>query len=183
MTSQTRSRHHRNVRVAVVGIVTAGLLAGFGSPVALADPGTTSPATPTTAAASDSGVPQFTSADQMLAFIDQNYDTGAGGGELSNLIKSVMKLRAAGYKPSKTNVAAITQALNYRPNQKPLIDALTETLAYQSKIKAQSDLLQQAQAAKNPNSAVMGAGQMPGDGNPAMGGEAPAAPPAAPITP
>lgn len=186
MTLQTRSRRHRSVRFAVVGAVTAGLLAGFGAPSALADPGTTSSATPTTAAASDSGVPQFTSADQMLAFIDQNYDTGAGGGELSNLIKSVMKLRAAGFKPSKTNVAAITQALNYRPNQKPLIDALTDTLAYQQRIKAQSDLLEQAQAAKNANNAVMGAGEMPGDSNPAMGGEAPAAPaapPAAPITP
>ena len=185
MTSQTRSRRHRSVRFAVVGAVTAGLLAGFGAPMALADPGTTSPATPTTAAASDSGVPEFKSADDLLAFIDQNYDTGSGGGQLSNLIKSVMKLRAAGFKPTKANVAAITQALNYRPNQKPLIDALTETLAYQQKIKAQSDLLQQAQSAKNANSAVMGAGEMPGDSNPIMGGgqPAPAAPPAAPITP
>ena len=170
MTSQARSRRHRGVRVAVVGAVTAGLLAGFGAPMALADPGTTSPATPTTAAASDSGVPEFKSADDLLAFIDQNYDTGSGGGQLSNLIKSVMKLRAAGFKPTKANVAAITQALNYRPNQKPLIDALTDTLA---------------QAAMNGNSAVMGAGEMPGDSNPIMGGgqPAPAAPPAAPITP
>ena len=183
MTSQTRIHRHRSVTIAVVGAVTAGLLAGFGSPVALADPGTTSPATPTATAASDSGVPQFKSADELLAFIDNEYDMGAGGGQLSNLIKQVMKYRAAGFKPSKANVAAITQALNYRPNQKPLIDALNDTLAYQSKIKAQSDLLQQAQAARNPNSAVMGAGQMPSDGNPVTGGGAPAAPPAAPITP
>jgi len=103
--------------------------------------------------------------------------------QLSNLIKQVMKYRAAGFKPSKANVAAIIQALNYRPNKKPLIDALNDTLAYQSKINAQSDLLQQAQAAKNPNNAVMGAGQMPSDGNPVIGGGQPAAPPAAPITP
>lgn len=183
MTTQTRSRWRRNVRGAVVGAVTAGLVAGFGSQVALADP-TTAPATPTTsAAASDSGVPQFKSADELLLFIDQEYDQGAGGGQLSNLIKSVMKLRAAGFKPSKANVAAIIQALNYRPNQKPLIDALSDTLAYQQKIKAQSDLLQQAQAAQNANSAVMGAGQMPGDSNPNFGGAPPAAPPAAPVTP
>ena len=174
MTSQTRIHRHRSVTIAVVGAVAAGLLAGFGSPAALADPGTTS----------DSGVPQFKSADELLAFIDQEYDMGAGGGQLSNLIKQVMKYRAAGFKPSKANVAAITQALNYRPNQKPLIDALNDTLAYQSKIKAQSDLLQQAQAAKNPNSAVMGAGQMPSDGNPVIGGApVPAAPPATVITP
>ncbi|MCI4675568.1 hypothetical protein [Candidatus Mycolicibacterium alkanivorans] len=163
--------------------MTAGLVAGFGSQVALADPGTTSPATPTAAAASDSGMPQFKSADELLAYIDQEYDMGAGGGQLSNLIKSVMKLRAAGFKPSKANVAAIIQALNYRPNQKPLIDALSDTLAYQQKIKAQSDLLQQARAAQNNNSAVMGAGQMPGDSNPGFGGGQQSAPPAAPITP
>jgi hypothetical protein len=182
MTTQTRSRWRRSVRGAVIGAVTAGLLAGFGSPVALADPGTTSPATPTTAA-SDSGVPQFKSADELLLFIDQEYDMGAGGGQLSNLIKSVMKFRAAGFKPSKANVAAIIDALDYRPNQKPLIDALSDTLAYQQKIKAQSDLLQQAQAAQNNNSAVMGAGQMPGDSNPGMGGGQQAAPPATVITP
>ena len=184
MTSQTRIHRHRSVKVAVVGAVTAGLLAGFGSSAALADPATTSPAAPTTAAASDSGVPQFKSADELLAFIDQEYDMGAGGGQLSNLIKQVMKYRAAGFKPSKANVAEIVQALNYRPNQKPLIDALNDTLAYQSKIKAQSDLLQQAQAAKNPNNAVMGAGQMPSDGNPVIGGApVPAAPPPTVITP
>ena len=83
-----------------------------------------------------------------------------------------------------TRIQEIVQALNYRPNQKPLIEALNDTLAYQSKIKAQSDLLQQAQASKNANSAVMGAGQMPSDGNPVIGGApVPAAPPPAVITP
>ncbi len=129
-------------------------------------------------------MPQFKSADELLLFIDEEYDMGAGGGQLSNLIKQVMKYRAAGYKPSKANVAEITQALNYRPNQKPLIDALNDTLAYQAKIKAQSDLLQQAQAAQNNSSAVMGAGQMPGDSNPVIGGApVPAAPPATVTTP
>lgn len=183
MTTQTQSRWRRSVRGTVIGAVAAGLVAGFGSPAAFADPGSTTPATPTTAA-SDSGVPQFKSADELLLFIDQEYDMGAGGGQLSNLIKSVMKFRAAGFKPSKANVAEITQALEYRPNQKPLIDALNDTLAYQQKIKAQSDLLQQAQAAQNANSAVMGAGQMPGDSNPVIGGApVPAAPPATVITP
>ena len=184
MTSQTRSHRHRSVKFAVVGAVTAGLLAGFGPSAALAEPGTTSPATPTTAAASDSGVPQFKSADELLLFIDQEYNVGAGGGQLSNLIKQVMKFRAAGFKPAKANVEEIIQALEYRPNQKPLIEALSDTLAYQQKIKAQSDLLQQAQAAQGANSAVMGAGQMPGDSNPVIGGApVPVAPPATVITP
>ena len=125
MTSQTRIHRHRSVKVAVVGAVTAGLLAGFGSS-----------ATPTTAAASDSGVPQFKSADELLAFIDDQYDMGAGGGQLSNLIKQVMKYRAAGFKPSKANVAEIVQALNYRPNQKPLIDALNDTRNLEQAIRS-----------------------------------------------
>ena len=132
----------------------------------------------------NSDTPQFTSAEQLLMFIDNEYDTGAGGGQLSNLIKKVMKLRAAGYKPSKANVAAIQQALDYRPNQKPLVEALSDTLGYQQKIYAQNQLLQQAQAAQNANSAVMGAGQMPSDGNPAAipwpGGGQPAQQPVAP---
>jgi len=167
MTSQTAIRHWRRIiRGAAIGALAAGLAVGIGSPEALADPGATAPVTPSATATSDT--PQFASADQLLAFIDSEYDMGAGGGELSNLIKAVMKLRAQGFKPSKANVAAIQQALDYRPNQKPLIDALQDTLAYQQKIKAQTELLQQAQAAQNPNSAVMGAGQMPSDGQPGM---------------
>ena len=171
MTAQTVTRHWRRaVRGTAIGALTAGLLAGFGSVQALADPGTTTPATPSATASSDSGVPQFQSADQMLLFIDQEYDQGASGGQMSNLIKQVMKLRAQGIKPSRTNIAEIQNALQYRPNQKP-----QNTLGYQQKIYAQLQILQQAQQAQQ-NNAVMGAGQMPSDGNPAIGGSAPAAP-------
>jgi hypothetical protein len=172
MTTQTVSRHWRRaVRGTAIGALAAGLLVAVGTPQALADPSTT-PATPS----SDNGVPQFQSADQLIAFIDQEYDQGAGGGQLSNLIKQVMKLRAQGIKPSRTNIAEIQNALQYRPNQKPLIQALQDTLGYQQKIYAQMQILQQAQSAQNANSAVMGAGQMPSDGNPAIGGSAPANP-------
>jgi hypothetical protein len=171
MTTQTVSCHWRRaVRGTAIGALTAGLLVGVGTQQALADP-TTAPATPS----SDSGVPQFQTADQMLAFIDQNYDMGAGGGQLSNLIKSVLKLRAQGIKPSKANIAEIQNALQYRPNQKPLIQALQDTLGYQQKIYAQMQILQQAQQ-RQQNNAVMGGGQMPSDGNPAIGGSAPANP-------
>ncbi|TGD86228.1 hypothetical protein BayCH28_17630 [Mycolicibacterium sp. CH28] len=180
MTAQTVTRHWRRaVRGTTIGALTAGLLVGFGSVQALADPGTTTPATPSATANSDSGLPQFQSADQLLMFIDQEYDQGASGGQLSNLIKQVMKLRAQGIKPSRTNIAEIQNALNYRPNQKPLIDALLDTLAYQNRIYAQMQILQQAQQ-RQQNNAVMGAGQMPSDGNPAIGGSAPVAPVAPP---
>lgn len=169
MTQQSvTSRRIRGVQGLAVGVVTAALIAGFGSATALAEPSSTAPATPT--ASADSGVPQFKSADELLLYIDQEYDQGAGGGQLSNLIKSVMKLRAQGFKPSKANVAEIMDALNYRPNQKPLIEALSNTLGYQQKIQAQTALLQQAQQAQQ-NNAVMGAGQMPSDGNPNIPGQ------------
>jgi hypothetical protein len=177
MSTQTASRHWRRaVRGTAIGALTAGLLVGVGTQQALADPSTApspSPATP----AADNGVPQFQSAEQLLAFIDQNYDQGAGGGQLSNLIKNVMKLRAQGIKPSRTNIAEIQNALQYRPNQKPLIQALQNTLGYQQKVFAQMQLLQQAQE-RQQNNAVMGAGQMPSDGAPTIGGNnAPAAAP------
>lgn len=178
MTTQTVSRHWRRaVRGTAIGAVTAGLLIAVGTQQALADP-TAAPATPS---ADSNGIPQFQSADQLLLFIDQEYDQGSGGGQLSNLIKQVMKLRAQGIKPSRTNIADIQNALQYRPNQKPLIEALQNTLGYQQKIFAQMQLLQQAQQ-RQQNNAVMGAGQMPSDGAPTIGGNtapvggAPAAP-------
>ena len=166
MPTQTVSRHWRRaVRGTAIGALTAGLLVAVGTQSALADP-TTTPATPS---ADSNGVPQFQSAEQLLAYIDQEYDMGAGGGQMSNLIKQVMKLRAQGIKPSRTNIAEIQNALQYRPNQKPLIAALQNTVGYQQKIFAQMALLQQAQE-RQQNNAVMGAGQMPSDGAPTIGG-------------
>ena len=122
--------------------------------------------------------------DQVLLYLNEEYNTGSGGGQVSNLIKAVMKMRVAGYRPSKQNAEDLVAALDKRPNQKPLIAALNETLGYQQKIKAQNEMLQQAAAAKNgQNSAVMGAGQMPSDGAPAAPAPAPAPAPVAPPAP
>jgi hypothetical protein len=104
-------------------------------------------------------------ADVLDELADQ-YSVGTGGGQLSNLLKVSLKLRALGYKPSKAYYDEITAAMDYRPNQNPLINALKDTIAYQAKIKAQTEMLQKAQSQQNANSAVMGAGQMPSDGNP-----------------
>ena len=121
-------------------------------------------------------------ADVLDDLADQ-YAVGSGGGQLSNLLKLSLKLRSMGFKPSKANLAEITEAMEYRPNQNPLIEALKDTIAYQQKIKAQMEILQQYQQNQNAaNSAVMGAGQMPADSNPAQLPGAPqggAVPPAA----
>ena len=143
----------RAVKGAVAsGAMAIGLLMGAGAPAALADPATPSTETET---------PPVMTADEALAIIDKDYDTGAGGGQVSNLIHDVMKLRALGFKPSNANKEAITKALDYRPNQAPLIQALQETLAYQRKMQA----LQQN--ANNPSQPVLGIGQPPpGMGSP-----------------
>ncbi len=102
----------------------------------------------------------------VLDDLAQEYSIGAGAGQLANLLKASLQLRQQGFRPSKASYQAITNALDYRPNQKPLIEALSNAVSYQQKIKAQTAMISQGQ---NANSAVMGAGQMPGDSRPATG--------------
>lgn len=183
--------------VAVAGLCTGLALspAAHGEPAPSPTPSPTSStsggaqaaSTPTetstgsAAAASGSGstaVPAAASGD-VLDQLAEEYAVGSGGGQLSNLLKMSLKLRAMGFKPSKANLAEIAQAMDYRPNQIPLIEALKDAIAYQQKIRAQMEILQQYQQ-RQGNSAVMGAGQMPGDSNPA---NIPGAPPAAAAAP
>jgi hypothetical protein len=123
-------------RAVAGGAVTAVLISGFGVATAFACTGAdcekNDPATPN----AEPAAPPPMTADQVLMIIDQDYDTGAGGGQLSGLIHSVLKLRAQGFKPSKGNTDAIVKALDYRPNQEPLIEALKDTLSYQRKMQA-----------------------------------------------
>ena len=145
-----------------VGMLATGMV--FGSAAgALADPATSPTPTPVGAAA-----PASTASGDILDQLAEEYAVGSGGGQLSNLLKTSLKLRAMGFKPSKANLEELQQAMTYRPNQNPLINALKDTIAYQAKLKGQLEILQQAQAGQNANSAVMGAGQMPGASNPAQ---------------
>jgi len=166
MTLQTRKNRLGWRRIVTGGLagsaVVAGIMAGFGAPTAMADP-----ADPT-----QTDTPPVMTADEALAIIDRDYDTGAGGGQLSTLIHDVLKLRALGFKPSNVNKEAITKALDYRPNQAPLIEALKETLAYQRKMQA---LQQNAVSGQQPGY-NMGIGQPP----PGMG---PTQPPGVPPGP
>ena len=165
-----------------VGLLTIGMV--FGSAAgALADPTASPTPTPVGAAAPTSApgtaqgaagtataqdVATAQASGDILDQLAEEYAVGSGGGQLSNLLKISLKLRAMGFKPSKSNLAELQQAMTYRPNQNPLINALKDTIAYQSKLKGQLEILQQAQAGQNANSAVMGAGQMPGASNPAQ---------------
>lgn len=122
----TRSGWRRAfVGAMATGALTAGLLTGLGSAPAWADP-------TTEAATSDDATPApAMTADEALAIVASDYDTGAGGGQLSTLIHKVMKLRQQGYYPSNSNKQAIVDALDKRPNQAPLVKALESTLAFQ----------------------------------------------------
>jgi hypothetical protein len=159
-----------NLRRVVTGAVASsamavGLLVGFGAPTALADPADPTPTQPE--------ISPDMSADAALAIIYKEYDVGAGGGQLSTLIHDVMKLRSLGFKASNTNRQEIAKALDYRPNQAPLIAALKNTLAYQRKLQAQT---QNAASSNQQPGFNMGVGQPP----PGMG---PALPPGVPTDP
>ena len=133
MTSQ--SSGNVSWRRAVFGAVAGGVLAAglvMSSAPALADPAT--PSTEADAPASDAPV-QMT-ADQALAIIASDYDLGAGGGQISTLIHKIMSLRSQGYYASESNRKAIVAALEKRPNQAPLVEALESTLSFQLRNKA-----------------------------------------------
>ena len=115
------------------GAVAGALIVGIGAPTALAVPGDAD--TTTTDAPTMTG-------DQALAIIQQDYDLGAGGGQLSNFVHEVLVLRNLGFRPSKANQTAIVEALDKRPNQAPLLEALKATVAYQRRIQAQAEAQQ-----------------------------------------
>lgn len=163
--NSTNTRWRRATTGAVAsGALVAGMLAGM--PSALAEPvspvtpgGAASPTTP--AEAAPGSEPGTMTADEALVIIQNDYDLGAGGGKLSNLIHSVLKLRSQGFYPSKGNVMAIQDALGKRPNQAPLITALEQTLSYQRRAQ-QRGMMQQSQSPTQ-----FGIGQIPpGSGQP-----------------
>ncbi|OLP03375.1 hypothetical protein BVU76_04475 [Mycolicibacterium porcinum] len=140
------------------GALAVGLLVGAGAPMAAADP--VAPAQPTPAADAPAA-PQMT-ADEALSIVAKDYDTGEGGGQISTLIHDILKLRQQGYKPSNANREAITEALDKRPNQVPLINALKSTLSYQRKLQAQAQAQIPKQGVVNPGIAPIPGGGQPG---------------------
>jgi hypothetical protein len=141
MTSQT-SRNTGWRRAAVGAVASAALAAGLMAGIGLANAEPVAPADPTTG----TDAPPPMTADQVLAIITTEYDTGAGGGQLSNLVHQVMKLRSQGFYPSKGNQQDIVAALDERPNQAPLIAALQNTLAFQNRNKMRGQAQQPAPA-------------------------------------
>lgn len=134
MSSQSRRR------TAAVAVAAAALAGALSVPTAAAQPAQpTQPAPPSpTASAGAQDAPRRVNADQLLMAISQEYQTGSGGGQVSKLIDQAMTLRMRGFRPSMANAQALAAALDKRPNQTPLIEALRATVAYQRKLQMQS---------------------------------------------
>ncbi len=88
--------------------------------------------------------PATASAD-VLDELAQEFTTSAGGGQVANLLHESLKLRSMGFKPTKAQLDSIQDALRYRPNQKPLISALEETIAAQTTKMQQAEAIAQKQ--------------------------------------
>jgi hypothetical protein len=139
MTSQTSS--YPGWRRAATGglagaVLAVGLIAGFGSGTASAD---------------------------ILDDINAQYDVGSGGGQISNLIHRAIRLRAAGYVPSKGNIADLEAGLAERPNQGPLVEALKQTVAFQKRTQSRGA----AQQPQGPSS--ISVNQAPNGLSPGLG--------------
>ncbi len=85
--------------------------------------------------------PVKVNADQVLMQIYTEYAQGEGGGQVSRLIDDAVKLRRQGFRPSNANAEALADALEDRPHQTPLVEALKNTIAYQRKLQAQAALI------------------------------------------
>ncbi|KUI12055.1 hypothetical protein AU193_02885 [Mycobacterium sp. GA-1285] len=132
------------------GVLTVGLLAGVAAPTAAAQPaeptveteapqadGPKTPCTGDDCNKDDEAAPKV-NADQVLQMISEEYRQGDGGGQVSILIDDAVKLRKLGFRPSNANAVALENALEYRPNQTPLVEALKETITHQRKMQARA---------------------------------------------
>jgi len=91
------------------------------------------------------GIGSATASADVLDDVGAKYMHGAGDGEISNYVQTALKLRAQGFKPSKSNLDALQAGWDYLPNQSRIIDALKETIAYQHRMQAVQ------QNSNNPN--------------------------------
>ncbi len=111
----SRARVSRLRKMGVAGVASTGLAAslvmGFGTATAHAD---------------------------VLDQLAQEFSTGAGAGTVANLLSTSLTLKAQGYKPKPGDLARVKAALDKRPNQGPLIDALNATISNQQNAMEQA---------------------------------------------
>jgi hypothetical protein len=83
--------------------------------------------------------PGMARADVLDALANE-FTTAAGGGEIPTLLNQSLKLRAMGFQPTAGELAAIQDSEKYRPNQTPMIKALSAA------VQGQTHRMKQAQA-------------------------------------
>ncbi|BBX02233.1 hypothetical protein BST36_13925 [Mycolicibacterium moriokaense] len=181
MTSQTGKARVDWRRALVGGVLAAGLMSGFGASTAFAQPAEpTNPSPPRSCTGDDctkdaeaavaaaagcepddkkcseaANKPKKVNGDQILLAIYEEYRSGEGGGQVSKLIDDAVNLRKQGFPISSANAQALQDALDDRPNQKPLIEALQSAIQYQRKIMEQQAM---AASQQQGQSGQMGTG-------------------------
>jgi hypothetical protein len=181
MTSQTGKARVDWRRAVIGGALAVGLMSGFGASTAFAQPAPsctgddcTRQAEAAKAAAAGcapddakcsaaANAPKRVNADQVLMAIHQQYSQGDGGGQISVLVDDVMKLRQAGFRPSNANAEQLLVAMDKRPNQTPLVDALRATIAYQRKLQTQTAMASSGQGGSGSQAPAWA--PVPGDDN------------------
>jgi hypothetical protein len=73
----------------------------------------------------------------VLDDLAKEFSLGSGAGQVANLLNQSLTLRAQGFRPKPSDLAAVEAALDRRPNQGPLIAALSNTVAHQQKQQSQ----------------------------------------------
>ncbi|CPZ92651.1 Uncharacterised protein [Mycobacteroides abscessus] len=68
----------------------------------------------------------------VLDDIAHEYSTGTSGGQVSNLVRTSLQLRAKGAQVSSAQNDALKAALDKRPSQMPLINTLKSVIATQT---------------------------------------------------
>jgi hypothetical protein len=96
--------------------------------------------------------PGMARADVLDALANE-FTTAAGGGEIPTLLNQSLKLRAMGFQPTAGELAAIQDSEKYRPNQTPMIKALSAA------VQGQTHRMKQAQAGNQQQCCTVGINQ------------------------
>jgi len=99
-----------------------------------------------------SSAPGMARAD-VLDDLSHEFTTAAGGGEIPTLLNQSLKLRATGFPATPGELAAIQDSEKYRPNQTPMIKALSAA------VQGQSHRMKQAQAGNSQQCCTVGINQ------------------------
>ena len=89
----------------------------------------------------------------VLDDLSHEFTTAAGGGEIPTLLNQSLKLRGVGFPATPGELAAIQDSEKYRPNQTPMIKALSAA------VQGQSHRMKQAQAGNSQQCCTVGINQ------------------------